>query len=69
MNNATQFILECPGCRENISVPRRSNKLDPTEEIPCVCGWRGAAENAKVRRELPFNWIFSATASQAPKTS
>jgi hypothetical protein len=69
MNNATQFILECPGCRENISVPKRSNKLDPSEEIPCVCGWKGAAEDAKVRRVLPFTWIYSAASTQAPKNS
>jgi len=59
MNNAYQFILECPGCREPISVQRRTAKLLPTEELRCGCGWIGKALNAKLRHVLPFNWIYS----------
>jgi hypothetical protein len=59
MNNAFQLILECPKCRAEISVQRRSPKLAPAEELACLCGWRGAALKAKLRHILPFNWVYS----------
>lgn len=59
MNNCYHLILECPKCHENISLQRKSPKLPPSEEITCLCSWRGRAGKTKLRRVVPFNWIYS----------
>jgi len=72
MNKAYRFIFVCPKGGHDISLQRKCSRawlseleameLLGGEEISCAhphCGWRGKASKTKLRRILPFNWIFS----------
>ena len=72
MNKAYRFVFVCPKGGHDISLERKcaraslseveAMELFVGEKISCAspqCGWRGKASKAKLRRILPFNWIFS----------
>ena len=71
MNNAYQFVLECPS-GHNINLQRKYNKdsLSETEamkilrgeDVSCQkanCGWHGKASKARLLGISPFNWILA----------
>ena len=59
MNKAYQLVLECPKCQQRISLQRKSATVPGSEEIACICGWRGRARKAKLLQVVPFNWVYS----------
>jgi hypothetical protein len=74
MSKAHQVIFECPKCKQNISIQRKSAKASLSvvearetfagEEIHCDkpdCRWHGKASRLKLLEIVPFDWIYSPT--------
>jgi len=72
MNKAYRFVFVCPKGGHDITLQRKCSRASLSEleamelfggeKISCAspqCGWRGKASKAKLRRILPFNWVFS----------
>ena len=74
MSLAYQIVFECPkGHAINLQKKCTNASLSAAEVIRMFgdemlscskpsCGWRGKASSAKLRRILPFNWVFSPAA-------
>jgi hypothetical protein len=72
MSLAYRMVFECPKGPHDINLQRKCTNTSLSEiqamemfgdeEISCTnpnCGWHGKASKTKLRRILPFNWIFS----------
>jgi len=72
MNKAYRFVFVCPKGGHDITLQRKCSRASLSEleamelfggeKISCTspqCGWRGKACKTKLRRILPFNWVFS----------
>jgi hypothetical protein len=76
MNKAYRVVFACPKGGHNINLQRKCSKpslseveameMFGDEKIACEspnCGWNGKVSKMRLLRILPFNWIFSPTAS------
>jgi hypothetical protein len=59
MNKDYQPVLECPKCQQRISLQRKVATAPASEEITCICGWRGRARRARLLQVVPFNRVYS----------
>jgi hypothetical protein len=76
MNKAYRVVFACPKGGHNINLQRKCSKASLSEDeamemfgdekIACDspnCGWNGKVSKMRLLRILPFNWVFSPSAS------